>query len=70
MLPLVDKLPILIEDLDTHVAAIGDQQASLRIDGDVMRRSKFNAPRAELAEGLDKPAVAGKLRNAREGVRG
>src|SRR6185503_5618647 len=41
LLPLVDEPTVLIEDLDAHVAAIGDPQSPLRIHGDVMRRPEF-----------------------------
>src|SRR5207249_10298586 len=40
LLPLCEEFAILVEDLDAIVAAVADEDPSLRIDGDGMWRSE------------------------------
>ena len=66
--PLVEKLPILVENLDAVVGAVADKQTSFGIEGqrvgriEVTRRSSFFPPR------LDELAVFRELNDARVGV--
>src|ERR1700675_4987712 len=63
LMPFGDERSVLIEDLDAHVAAVGDEEPSLRVHGEVVRRFEFDRPRAELAERFDKLAVRREFRN-------
>src|SRR4051812_33676285 len=55
LLPLGDESAVEVEDLDAVVAAVGDEEAPLRIERDVVRRPKFHRTRAEPAERADEP---------------
>src|SRR5689334_8668254 len=66
--PLGDEAAVLIDDLHTVVAAVGDEQPSLCVHRDVVRRAEFTRPAAVLAEGFDELAVFGELRNSRHGI--
>ena len=50
LFPFGDERSILIDKLNAMVAAVGDQQAALRVHRDVVRRAEFDRPGAERAE--------------------
>ncbi len=58
LFPLGDECSILIEKLNAMVAAVGHEQAALRIHCDVMRCAELHRARAELAERLHEFAVS------------
>src|SRR5262245_26152927 len=68
LLPLRDEIAILVEDLNAIVAAVADEDPSLRIDGDGVRRVELAGPLAFPAPRLDEFPVLGKLHDARIGV--
>src|SRR5207249_10396707 len=68
-LRLLQELPVLIEDLQPHVAAIGDEQTTPRIEREAVRRTEFAGRGAELAPRLDEFAVLRELRDSCDGVR-
>ena len=65
---LGQELPVLIEDLQPHVAAVGDEQAAARIEREAVRRLELAGRGPELAPRLDELAVLRDLRDARDGV--
>src|SRR5262249_25506127 len=68
LLPLSDEISLLIEDLDAVVAAVADEDPSLRIDGDCVRRVELARGRAFLAPRLDELSILRELHDARVGV--
>src|SRR4029450_2533577 len=44
LLPLAEVVSILIEDLDSHVAPVGNKESPLPIHGNVVRASEFSRP--------------------------
>src|SRR6266850_2885344 len=64
LLPLVDEVALLVEDLDAPVRAIGHVHPSLRVDADVMRLIELARGRSCLSPGLDEPAVLRELHHA------
>lgn len=70
LLPLGDEAVVLVEDLNAHVAAVGDKEASFAIHLEVVRQPEFARAGAELAERLDISAVLGELREILETVSG
>src|SRR5882672_10219426 len=66
--PLGEELAVLIEDLDARIRTVGDEEPSLRIHRQPMRRVELARSRALLAPGLDELAVLGEFDDARVGV--
>jgi len=64
LLPFSEIFSVLIENLDSHVAAVGDKESSACIHRNVMRSSEFSRPSAKFAEGLYELAVLSEFRNA------
>ena len=64
LLPFVKEIPVLIENLDAVVDAIGNEQAAGRIHGQLMWGVELAGTAAALAPGLDVFAVLGELENA------
>jgi hypothetical protein len=52
LFPLIDELPILIEDLDAAVAAIGDENASARVIAMLCGVSNSPGPDPRLPQAL------------------
>src|SRR6185295_1263114 len=57
LLVLGDELSVLGEDLDPMVVAVGDDQAPLRVELDVVWRAKLSGTGAGLADGAQELAV-------------
>src|SRR5687768_8639714 len=55
--PLVQKRSILVEDLHTAVAAIGNEDPAFRVHGDVMRSVELSAPGTRFPPCLDESTV-------------
>src|SRR5262249_5768979 len=68
LLPLREEIAILVEDLNAIVAAVADEDPSLRIDGDGVRRVELAGGRAFLAPRLDELPILRELHDARVGV--
>src|SRR2546427_4373520 len=68
LLPLCEKFAILVEDLDAIVAAVADEDLSLRIDSDGMRRVELAGARAFPAPRFDERPILRELHDARVGV--
>ena len=68
LLPLVQELAVLIEDLNAVVAAVGDEQAAGGVHRERVRRVELARPRTLPAPGLDERAVLRKLHDAGVGV--
>src|SRR5262249_58483977 len=68
LLPLREEIAILVEDLNAIVAAVADEDPSLRIDGDCVRRVELAGGRAFLAPRLDELPILPTLPDARIGV--
>jgi hypothetical protein len=66
LLPLIEERAILIEDLDAAVAAIGDEDASARIDAMLCGVSNSPGPTA-LAPRLDERSVLREFHDAVDG---
>src|SRR5439155_24296381 len=60
MSPIIDKLHVLVEDLDTIVRAIGDEQATLRVERQPMRPDELTGTRSQLSELADEFPISGK----------
>src|SRR5262245_33329463 len=54
---LADELPVLRQDLDAMVVAIGDDQSPFRIELERMRRSELAGPGSRLTDGSDESSV-------------
>src|SRR5260370_3556550 len=54
---LAEEFPVGVEDLDAAIAAIGDVDIVLRVDGDAVRRVELAGLVAGLAPGLEPVAV-------------
>src|SRR5262249_45777212 len=67
LFPLFDEVPVLIEDLDTVVVTIADEQSSSRIHCQRMRLVEFTSRRSELAPSLDQLTVFRELQHASGG---
>src|SRR5262249_50936442 len=68
LLPLRDEIAILVEDLNAIVAAVADEDPSLRIDGDCVRRVELAGGRAFPSPRLDELSILRELHDARVGV--
>src|SRR5262245_48708351 len=68
LLPLSDEISLLIEALAPVVAAVADEDPSLRIDGDCVRRVELAGGRAFLAPRLGELSILRELHDARVGV--
>src|SRR5437867_12651650 len=68
LLPLCEEFAILVEDLDAIVAAVADEDLSLRIDSDGMRRVELAGARAFPAPRFDERPIHRELDDARVGV--
>ena len=60
----LEVLPVLIEDLQAVVAAIGHPQAALRVEGERMRGAELAVAHADGAPRLDELAVGRELADA------
>ena len=69
LLPLPEELAVLIEDLEPHVAAVGDEETAARIEGETVRRAELAGRGAELAPRLDELSVFRELVDPRHGAR-
>jgi len=49
-LPLVQELPVRVENLDARVVPIGDVNLSLRVDHHIVRQAEFAGTRSSLAK--------------------
>src|SRR5438552_13166816 len=65
LFPGAEKLSILIEDRDPAVAAVGDKESPLTVEGKHVRALEFSVARDQIAEGLDELSVLVVLHNAR-----
>src|SRR5712691_3596066 len=63
--PLVEECSILVEDLDSIVVAVADEQAAVGIHGEGARDVDLAGSRPFLAPGLDELSVLRKLHDAR-----
>src|SRR5262245_10823035 len=63
LLPLCDEGSLLVEDLNAVVAAVGDEEATLRVQGDVVRGLELDRAGAKPPERADEFAI---LREARD----
>src|SRR5215510_15060361 len=68
LLPFREEFSVLVEDLDTAVGAVADEQPSARIHGERVRHVEFARPGTLLAPGLDELAVLVELDDAGVGV--
>ena len=59
----VEQVPVLVEDLDAVVAAVGDEQPALRVEGEPVGRPELAGPKADLAPLLDEVAVLVELQD-------
>ena len=66
----VEQVPVLVEDLDAVVAAVGDEQPALRVEGEPVGRPELAGPEADLAPLLDEVAVLVELEDAAGRSRG
>src|SRR5262245_12966789 len=69
LLPFLEELAVLIENLDAIVDAISHEQPAGRIHGQLMRSVELARPAAALAPGLDVGAILGELEDAIVGAR-
>src|SRR4029434_3925770 len=60
----LDVVPVLIEDLQAVVAAIGHPQAAFRVECERMRRAELAVTKADLPPRLDELAVGRELADA------
>src|SRR5215510_2752525 len=70
LLPLGDEGSVLFKNLNAEVAAVGDEEASLRVHGDVMRGLELDGAWAEPTEGADEFAFLREARDAPHGAGG
>src|SRR5258708_27021511 len=68
LLPLGEELAVLVEDLKAVVGAVGDEQASGRIEREPARHVEFARSLAFLAPRLDELAITGELDDAAVGL--
>src|SRR5262249_59949419 len=61
LLPLLEELAVLVEDLDAVVRAVGHEQPPLRIQGQAVRSVELARAGALLAPGLDERPVLREL---------
>jgi hypothetical protein len=64
LIPRVEVLPVLVEDLDATVAAVRDEEPAARIEGERVRASELSRAVPVAAEALDELAVRRVLRDA------
>jgi hypothetical protein len=69
LLPFAKVLSILVENLDAHVAPVGNKEPSLRIHCQIVRSAEFSRSRSQFAKGLYKFAVLRELGDPRDGLR-
>src|SRR5687768_4384908 len=67
--PRVEEFAVLVEDLDAMVPAVGDDEASARIEGERVRRPELPGGRPELSPFLDVLPVLREPHDASVGVR-
>src|SRR5258706_6312564 len=68
LLPLGEELAVLVEDLEAAVGAVGDEQASGRIEREPVRHVELARSLAFLAPRLDELAITGELDDAGVGL--
>src|SRR5205085_1418047 len=66
--PLIDEVPILIEDLNPAVLTVRHEQSPARIDRDPVRRIEFAGAASLLAPRLHELTVLGELYDSRVAV--
>ncbi len=54
----IEELPVLIKNLDTIIAAIGDEQASFRLESESVWRAKLAGPESDFPPFLDEVSLA------------
>src|SRR6185436_4565905 len=62
--PLLEVAAVLIENLQTLVAAVGDEDAAAAVDRDGVRHAEFTRPGPLLAPGLDEAPILRKFHDA------
>src|SRR5262249_44478730 len=65
LLPRVEELAVLIEDVHAAVAAVSDEESSLRVEGDHVRTPELAFVRPEMAERHHELPVLVELHDAR-----
>jgi hypothetical protein len=65
LFPRGEKFAVPIEDGDAAVAAVGDEEAPLRIERDHMGALELAVARTQMAEGRDELSVLVELHDAR-----
>ena len=63
-MPLINKITFLGEDLNTHIATIGNKQPTLRVKSQRVGSTEFPRFGSNGAPGLEKPTMTIKLGDA------